>query len=53
MLLYNNDDKTFREFSDYCSKTVNNLDIMDKWRARLTGGCWTTLTNLVAIRSTT
>jgi hypothetical protein len=38
MPAYNNDDKTFREFMDYCSRTATNIENMERIKARLNGG---------------
>ncbi|KAF7183950.1 hypothetical protein CNMCM7691_004440 [Aspergillus felis] len=35
MPAYNNDDKTFREFTDYCSRTATNIKNMERIKARL------------------
>jgi hypothetical protein len=35
MPAYNDDDKTFREFTDYCSHTVTNIENMERIKACL------------------
>jgi hypothetical protein len=37
MPAYNDDDKTFREFTDYCSRTATNIENMERIKARLNG----------------
>jgi hypothetical protein len=37
MPAYNDDDKTFQEFTDYCSRTVTNIENMERIKACLNG----------------